>query len=42
VSADAQLPALTSVGGYLYVSAGGKLEAPQLVQVNGKKWPSTK
>ena len=42
VRADDQLPALTSVGGSLDVRAGGKLEAPQLVQVNGKKWPSTK
>ena len=41
VNADAQLPALTSVGGTIYVKAGGTLEAPQLVQVNGKKWPST-
>jgi hypothetical protein len=34
VNADAQLPALTSVGGSLYVSAGGKLTDPLLTKVN--------
>jgi hypothetical protein len=38
VQADFQAPVLTSVGGPLYVQAGGKLNAPELKKVNGRKW----
>jgi hypothetical protein len=38
VRADFDAPVLTSVGGYLDVRAGGKLTAPKLEKVNGRKY----
>ena len=38
VRADFDAPVLTSVGAYLSVSAAGKLTAPNIVKVNGKRY----